>query len=163
MSSLTFVHYRPGFPRNPRQDLYNGKFIVWDLYFRSSHICEAYVATYPMAAMKANLHGRSVASIIGMDHCSGRSIGYAAVQYHVNLSDANHWEENDGGFDYIKFYNNIVDYFECPPGPVAKLEVDQLLDWWDIHVFGHTTKWSLYEGHGGAAPTSSVARINAAR
>lgn len=53
-------------------------------------------------------------------------------QYRVALSDAHHWEEHDGSFDYIMFYNNVVDYFESPPGPVAKLEVARILDWWNM-------------------------------
>ncbi|KAJ7450136.1 hypothetical protein FB451DRAFT_1052529 [Mycena latifolia] len=75
---------------------------------------------------------RSVASIIGLKRVSGWSIAYAAVQYRVALSDTHHWDEHDGSFDYIQFYNNIVDYFEFPPGPLAKLEVARLLDWWNM-------------------------------
>ncbi|KAJ6544700.1 hypothetical protein B0H10DRAFT_1351369 [Mycena sp. CBHHK59/15] len=104
---------------------------------------------------------RSVAAIIGLTRVTGRSIAYAAVQYRVALSDQHHWEENDGSFDYVEFYNNVVDYFEFPPGPIAKLDVERLLDWWNSAVFKHKTKWSLYEG--GTAPTSSVMQMNAAR
>ncbi|KAJ6532797.1 hypothetical protein B0H10DRAFT_2247466 [Mycena sp. CBHHK59/15] len=53
------------------------------------------------------------------------------LQYRVALSDQHHWEENDGSFDYVEFYNNIVDYFEFPPGPITKLDFEQLLDWWN--------------------------------
>ncbi|KAF7354506.1 hypothetical protein MVEN_01140000 [Mycena venus] len=105
---------------------------------------------------------RSVAAIIGLNRVSGRSIAYAAVQYRVAISDQHHWEENDGSFDYTEFYNNVVDYFEFPPGPIAKLEVEQLLDGWNSLVFRHhPTNWSLYEG--GSAPKGSVMRMNAAR
>ncbi|KAJ7477646.1 hypothetical protein FB451DRAFT_1454487 [Mycena latifolia] len=104
---------------------------------------------------------RSVASIIGLKRVSGRSIAYAAVQYRVALSDTHHWDEHDGSFDYIQFYNNIVDYFEFPPGPVAKLEVARLLDWWNINVFDHCANYSLYEG--GSASNSSVMRLKAIR
>ncbi|KAJ7618360.1 hypothetical protein B0H17DRAFT_965188, partial [Mycena rosella] len=64
---------------------------------------------------------RSVASIIGLTRVTGRSIAYAAVQYRVALSDAHHWDEHDGSFDYIKFYNNVVDFFEFPPGRSPRL------------------------------------------
>ncbi|KAJ7146777.1 hypothetical protein C8R44DRAFT_18644 [Mycena epipterygia] len=104
---------------------------------------------------------RSVASIIGLTRVSGRSIAYACVQYRVALSDQHHWEEQDGSFDYIQFYNNVVDYFEFPPGPIAKKDVARLLDWWNTNVFNHPATWSLYEG--ATVPDSSVMRMKAAR
>jgi hypothetical protein len=33
------------------------------------------------------------------------------------LSNASAWNENDGCFNYITFYNNIIDYFEIDLGP----------------------------------------------
>ncbi|KAJ7703533.1 hypothetical protein B0H17DRAFT_1194067 [Mycena rosella] len=104
---------------------------------------------------------RNVAAIIGLKAVTGRSIGYAAVQYRVALSDANHWDESDGAFDYITFYNNIVEYFEFPPGPRARADVNRLLDFWNTNVFGTTPQWALYEG--GSRATSSVALLRAAR
>ncbi|KAF7368191.1 hypothetical protein MVEN_00138200 [Mycena venus] len=111
---------------------------------------------------------RNVAAIVGLRTVTGRSIAYAAVQYRVALSDANHWDDQDGGFDYREFYNNIVEYFEFPPGPVARNEVARLLDWWNTNVFGTTPRWSLYEEHESrlsreTRETSSVALMRAAR
>ncbi|KAJ7806462.1 hypothetical protein B0H14DRAFT_2875585, partial [Mycena olivaceomarginata] len=71
---------------------------------------------------------RNVAAIIGLR------------TYRVALSDANHWDNQDGGFDYREFYNNVVEYFEFPPGPVARNEVARLLDWWNTNVFGTTPR-----------------------
>ncbi|KAF8183460.1 hypothetical protein K438DRAFT_1974943 [Mycena galopus ATCC 62051] len=51
------------------------------------------------------------------------------------LSDAPSWNEVDGDFDYILYYNNILDWLENAPGPVAQKEVDDLLAWWDQRVF----------------------------
>ncbi|KAJ6557054.1 hypothetical protein DFH09DRAFT_1365457 [Mycena vulgaris] len=84
----------------------------------------------PVAASKS-----SVATKIGMRRVTSRSIGYAAVEHRFNLSDAPQWNEVDGDFDYALYYNNIVDWFEAPPGPVAKKAVDELLAWWDQRVF----------------------------
>lgn len=100
------------------------------------------------------------------------------TQYRVALSDANHWDDHDGAFDYTLFYNNVVDYFEFPPGPCTRTEVSRLLDWWNTYVpflpahilsnprssnvFGTTPRWSLYEGRVDAG-TSSVAVMRAAR
>ncbi|KAJ7714241.1 hypothetical protein B0H14DRAFT_2644523, partial [Mycena olivaceomarginata] len=57
---------------------------------------------------------------------TGRSIAYAAVQASAVCQPL---DNQDGGFDYREFYNNIVEYFEFPPGPVARNEVARLLDW----------------------------------
>ncbi|KAJ7938032.1 hypothetical protein B0H13DRAFT_2648853 [Mycena leptocephala] len=104
---------------------------------------------------------RNVAAIIGLKAVTGRSIAYAA--YRVALSDASHWDDQDGAFDYREFYNNVVEYFEFPPGPVARQEVTRLLDWWNVNVFGTTPRWSLYEGSSSHASTSSVSIMRAAR
>ncbi|KAJ7796890.1 hypothetical protein B0H13DRAFT_2508324 [Mycena leptocephala] len=104
---------------------------------------------------------RNVAAIIGLKAVTGRSIAYAA--YRVALSDASHWDDQDGAFDYCEFYNNVVEYFEFPPGPVARQEVTRLLDWWNVNVFGTTPRWSLYEGSSSRASTSSVSIMRAAR
>ncbi|KAJ7937736.1 hypothetical protein B0H13DRAFT_1549782, partial [Mycena leptocephala] len=55
-------------------------------------------------------------------------------QYRVALSDSRQWDQRDGSFDYNEFYNNVIYYIESPPGPVAKLEVDRLLDFWNTYV-----------------------------
>ncbi|KAJ7764937.1 hypothetical protein B0H16DRAFT_432452 [Mycena metata] len=103
---------------------------------------------------------RSVAAILGLTQVTGRSIGYAAVQLRVALSDQHHWEDMDGHFDYKEFYNNIVDYFEFPPGRRAEQRVAQLLDFWNTNVFHHPTQWSLYTGS--SRPQGSVEVMRAA-
>ncbi|KAJ7321286.1 hypothetical protein DFH08DRAFT_1033888 [Mycena albidolilacea] len=107
---------------------------------------------------------RNVAAIIGLKAVTGRSIAYAAVQYRVALSDAGHWDDEDGAFNYPAFYNNIVEYFEFPPSPVARQKVALLLDWWNTNVFGATPRWDLYaNAESPFVPTSSVAAMRAAR
>ncbi|KAJ6621676.1 hypothetical protein B0H10DRAFT_2215032 [Mycena sp. CBHHK59/15] len=158
-------------PNNPEQGLFKNLILlmVYKYIFTSPHSAKSMstntvngenVDPSTATAAPKNKRGkkktvskskRSVAALIGMTRVSGRSIAYAAVQY-----------RNDGAFDYVQFYDNIVDYFESAPGPIAKLEVAQLLDWWNSYVFGTATQWSLYEG-GSAPATSSVARMNAAR
>lgn len=51
-----------------------------------------------------------------------------------SLSNANAWNENDGCFNYVAFYNNIVDFFEMTPGPAAQLHTRELLAWWTRYV-----------------------------
>ncbi|KAJ7302119.1 hypothetical protein DFH08DRAFT_991935 [Mycena albidolilacea] len=99
----------------------------------------------------------NVAAIIGLKAVTGRSIAYAAVQlpqYRVALLDTGHWDDEDGAFNYPAFYNNIVEYFEFPPGPVAARR----------NVFGAAPCWDLYaNAESPFVPTSSVAAMRAAR
>ncbi|KAJ7878180.1 hypothetical protein B0H14DRAFT_2567445 [Mycena olivaceomarginata] len=85
--------------------------------------------------------------------------GIAAAGLHIWLADVPPVpaELTALVFPSDKLYNNVVDYFEFPPGPIAKLEVAQLLDWWN----SHPTKWPLHEG--GTSPQPSVMRMKAAR
>jgi hypothetical protein len=88
-----------------------------------------------------------------MRSVTGRAIAYTAVQVsnpllgytqewrldtftqlRFSLSSANSWNLNDGCFSYPVFYNNIVDFFENTPGPVAQAEVRSLLSWWTLCV-----------------------------
>ncbi|KAJ7937683.1 hypothetical protein B0H13DRAFT_2302508 [Mycena leptocephala] len=112
--------------------------------------------------MVSNRSKRNVAAIIGLKAVTGRSIAYAAVHFRFALSDAPYWDDKDGAFDYIQFYNNVVEYFEFPPGPRARADAARLLDWWNVNVFGTTPRWSLHEGRSDPS-TSSVAIMRAAR
>ncbi|KIJ09901.1 hypothetical protein PAXINDRAFT_164339 [Paxillus involutus ATCC 200175] len=77
-----------------------------------------------------------VASIMGLKTVSPRSIAYTAVQLRFALSSANSWCNQDGDFNYIEFYNNIVDFFEVLPDAAAEKRVSELLAWWNHKVFG---------------------------
>ncbi|KIK31418.1 hypothetical protein CY34DRAFT_103330, partial [Suillus luteus UH-Slu-Lm8-n1] len=46
------------------------------------------------------------------------------------LSSVTSWRSVDGDFDYVPFWQNIVDFFERPPGRIAGRKVEQLLAWW---------------------------------
>jgi hypothetical protein len=45
------------------------------------------------------------------------------------------WRSVDGDFDYVPFWQAIVDFFEKPPGRTARQKSDQLLAWWTRCVF----------------------------
>ncbi|KAG2130264.1 hypothetical protein DEU56DRAFT_914892 [Suillus clintonianus] len=77
-----------------------------------------------------------VASIINMKKVMPRAIAYVVCQVRFALSSVSSWRTVDGDFDYEVFWNNIVDYFEVLPGPVAKRKVDKLLEWWNRKIFG---------------------------
>ncbi|KAG1906564.1 uncharacterized protein F5891DRAFT_975339 [Suillus fuscotomentosus] len=77
-----------------------------------------------------------VASIIGMRKVTPHAIAYAACQIRFALSNITSWRTVDGDFGYQLFWNNIVDFFEDPPGPAALARVNKLLEWWTRKVFG---------------------------
>ncbi|KAJ7785093.1 hypothetical protein DFH07DRAFT_948173 [Mycena maculata] len=115
-------------PENPDIGLFRNALLmnVWQYIFTSPISVKAKKGP-------AQTPKRSVATLIGLKRVTGRSIAYAAVQYRVALSDSRQWDQYNGSFDYNEFYNKVVDYFESPPGPVAKLEVDRLLDFWNTY------------------------------
>ncbi|KII83955.1 hypothetical protein PLICRDRAFT_147661 [Plicaturopsis crispa FD-325 SS-3] len=76
----------------------------------------------------------SVAVLIGLDAVTPRALAYTAVQVRFALSNVGSWRDSDGDFDYVDFYNNIVDYFEVPAGPVTAAANQDLLDWWTMRV-----------------------------
>ncbi|KAF9240180.1 hypothetical protein BU15DRAFT_46015 [Melanogaster broomeanus] len=67
------------------------------------------------------------------------SPGKATTRSHLRfaLSSLSSWRMMDGDFNAHVFYDNIIDYFEDAPGPVAAAKVQTLLLWWDSRkVFG---------------------------
>ncbi|KAG0699962.1 hypothetical protein DFH29DRAFT_1001518 [Suillus ampliporus] len=77
-----------------------------------------------------------VASIINMRKVTPRTLAYVVCQVRFALSSVLSWRMVDGDFDYEIFWNNIVDFFEAVPGPVAQRRVTKLLEWWTRKVFG---------------------------
>ncbi|KAG1727199.1 hypothetical protein EDD22DRAFT_961293 [Suillus occidentalis] len=84
-----------------------------------------------------------VASIINMRKVTSRSIAYVVCQVRFALSSISSWRTVDGDFDYEAFWNNIVDFFEDVPGPVAQRRVDKLLEWWTRKIFGKNHRQDL--------------------
>ncbi|KAI9572025.1 hypothetical protein HD554DRAFT_2015552 [Boletus coccyginus] len=67
-----------------------------------------------------------VTSIISMHSIKPQVIVYIA--FHFMLSSLTCWHIMDGDFNVHSFYQNIINYFEAPPGPVVNL-----LLWWDSY------------------------------
>ncbi|KAG2743431.1 hypothetical protein P692DRAFT_20746129 [Suillus brevipes Sb2] len=59
------------------------------------------------------------------------------------LSNITSWRTVDGDFDYQIFWNNIVDFFEDPPGAAARSRINKLLEWWTRKVFGRNHRQDL--------------------
>ncbi|KAG2750203.1 hypothetical protein P692DRAFT_20734280 [Suillus brevipes Sb2] len=77
-----------------------------------------------------------VASIINMKKVTPHAIAYVVCQVRFALSNVSSWRTVDGDFDYEAFWNNIVDFFEDVPGPVARKRMEKLLEWWTRKIFG---------------------------
>ncbi|KAG1788844.1 uncharacterized protein HD556DRAFT_1447497 [Suillus plorans] len=84
--------------------------------FRSNILVQAFKATFtsPSSAKEADV---------------------TVWQVCFSLSSVSSWHTIDGDFDYEVFCNNIIDFFEDIPGPVARHRVNTLLEWWTRKVF----------------------------
>ncbi|KAK0442561.1 hypothetical protein EV421DRAFT_1736078 [Armillaria borealis] len=67
-----------------------------------------------------------------------RTIAYAAVMLHFNLTDATAWQEEYCGVSYLALWNFIVDFFEAPSDAETKQQVNDLLAWWTKKAFPHS-------------------------
>ncbi|KIM63189.1 hypothetical protein SCLCIDRAFT_24545 [Scleroderma citrinum Foug A] len=79
-----------------------------------------------------------VAALLGMKSIDPRVIAYTAVQLHFALSSCNAWCLIDEDFDYVKFYKNILLFFEDTCTIWEKDEISDLLYWWNRSVFGRS-------------------------
>ncbi|KIM60062.1 hypothetical protein SCLCIDRAFT_125019, partial [Scleroderma citrinum Foug A] len=77
-----------------------------------------------------------VAGLLKMRSVDPHSIAYVACQLRFSLSSSTLWNVKDEDFDYILFYQNIIDYFECPSLRRKAEEVEDLLLWWNQRIFG---------------------------
>ncbi|KAJ7163737.1 hypothetical protein C8R46DRAFT_1280237, partial [Mycena filopes] len=109
-------------PEEPEKGLFHLLFMVWKFIFTSP------ISVKNMPAMNSSSPPATPS------RRTPSSPSRPTLYLRVALSDQHHWEDCDGAFDYRDFYNNVVDYFEFPPGPRAKLRVDQLLDSWNRSV-----------------------------
>ncbi|KAF9492667.1 hypothetical protein BDN71DRAFT_1433033 [Pleurotus eryngii] len=87
---------------------------------------------------------QTVAQLMGMKHVTPRSVAYIAVLIHFSLTDAENWCINYNGFNYLGFYNAIVDYFETATPDTDEYEnMQDILAWYDRQVFPMHAKDSL--------------------
>ncbi|KIK36861.1 hypothetical protein CY34DRAFT_16094 [Suillus luteus UH-Slu-Lm8-n1] len=102
-----------------------------------------------------------VAQIIKMHKVTPRSIAYVACQLRFALSSVSSWCSVDGDFDYVPFWQAIVDFFEKPPGRTARQKVEQLLAWWTRKVFGTSRRAELSDGAKASMSVNALARQRA--
>ncbi|KAI5987159.1 hypothetical protein EDC04DRAFT_2589473, partial [Pisolithus marmoratus] len=79
-----------------------------------------------------------VASLIGMKLVAPCAIAYTAVQVSRPLQKVcTSWRVIDEDFNYETFYNNILTFFEDCPTELDKVEIVELLLWWNQYVSAH--------------------------
>ncbi|KAG2052931.1 hypothetical protein BDR06DRAFT_1009071 [Suillus hirtellus] len=104
---------------------------------------------------------KHVAQIIKMDKVSPRLIAYIACQVRFALSSITSWRSVNGDFDYVQFWQTIVDFFERPPGQDAQRRVTRLLEWWTRKVFGRSRHADLTDDARAKMSVNTLARQRA--
>lgn len=112
------------------------------------------------AGIKVKKH---VAQIIKMRKVTPRSIAYIACQVRFALSSVTSWRSVDGDFDYVQFWQTIVDFFERAPGREARRRTDKLLEWWTRKVFGRNHRDELTDAAKENMSVNALARQRAQR
>ncbi|KAL1759930.1 hypothetical protein FB107DRAFT_270654 [Schizophyllum commune] len=79
---------------------------------------------------------KSVAAKLNMQSVSPRNIAYTACQLRTALTDAHDWSTVYDGFNYLFFYDFIVDFFEGPQKTEERRQnAKSILEWWNEQVF----------------------------
>ncbi|KAG1760571.1 hypothetical protein EDD22DRAFT_780969 [Suillus occidentalis] len=128
--------------------------------FKSKLLVQAYKAifTSPSSAKDVSGDGDG-ANIIENNRRAKRDPSGKKVKTHLRfaLSSVTSWRSIDGDFDYSQFWYNIVDFFEHPPGRIARRNVDRLLTWWTRKVFGTSHRAELSEAAMGKMSVNTLA------
>ncbi|KAG1843870.1 hypothetical protein C8R48DRAFT_618427 [Suillus tomentosus] len=101
--------------------------------FKSTLLLQAFKAifTSPSSAREVAADG-DAANVIEANRRAKKNFNSCKkVKTHLRfaLSSVTLWRSVDGDFDYIPFWQNIVDFFERPPGRAAQQRVNRLLSW----------------------------------
>ncbi|KAG2047801.1 hypothetical protein BDR06DRAFT_1029304 [Suillus hirtellus] len=107
--------------------------------FKSKILVQAFKATFTSLSSAREADGDGD----GADILENNRRALNQVKVHFALSGVTSWRTVDGDFDYEMFWNNIVDFFEDVPGPVAQCRVAQLLKWWTRKIFGKNHREDL--------------------
>ncbi|KAG1733471.1 hypothetical protein EDB19DRAFT_1639685, partial [Suillus lakei] len=107
--------------------------------FKSKILVQAFKATFTSLSSTREADGDgNGANILENNRRAQRALNQVKVKMCVRfaLSSISSWCTIDGDFDYEAFWNNIVDFFEDVPGPIAQRRVNKLLEWWTRKIFG---------------------------
>ncbi|KAG2082779.1 uncharacterized protein F5147DRAFT_590267 [Suillus discolor] len=111
--------------------------------FKGKILLQAYKAVFtsPSSAKDVDGDGDGV-DIIQNNQRTRKSFNGLKVKKHVRfaLSSVTSWRSIDGDFDYVQFWQTIVDFFEKAPGREAQCRIDRLLEWWTRCIFDCPSK-----------------------
>ncbi|KAG2125233.1 hypothetical protein BD769DRAFT_1358463 [Suillus cothurnatus] len=134
--------------------------------FKGKILLQAYKAVFtsPSSAKDVEGDGDGV-DIIRNNRRANRSSNALKVKKHVRfaLSSVTSWWSVDGDFDYVQFWQIIVDFFERPPGREAQRRVNKLLEWWTRKVFGRSRRDDLSQTAREKLSVNALARQREAR
>ncbi|KAG1760283.1 hypothetical protein EDD22DRAFT_781361 [Suillus occidentalis] len=133
--------------------------------FKSSLLVQAFKAifTSPSSAKEVANEGDGADTIANNRRAKMQLFYGKKVKTHLRfaLSSVTSWRTVDGDFDYIPFWNTIVDFFERPPGRTARRKTEQLLAWWKRKVFGTSHRAELSAGAKAKMSVNALARQRA--
>ncbi|KAG2135973.1 hypothetical protein DEU56DRAFT_737359 [Suillus clintonianus] len=118
--------------------------------FKSTLLLQAFKAIFTSPSSARDVAGDGdAANIIETNRRAKKDVHSSMkVKTHLRfaLSSVTSWRPIDGDFDYKLFWQNIVDFFEIPPGRLAQQKVKRLLAWWTRKVFGTSRRAELSDG-----------------
>ncbi|KAG2131638.1 hypothetical protein DEU56DRAFT_740020 [Suillus clintonianus] len=132
--------------------------------FKSTLLLQAFKAIFTSPSSAREVAGDGdAANVIEANRRAKQDHPGKKVKTHLRfaLSSVTSWRSVDGDFDYILFWQNIVDFFERPPGRTAKRNVKRLLAWWTRKVFGTSRRAELSDGAKAKMSVNALARQRA--
>ncbi|KAG2120176.1 hypothetical protein BD769DRAFT_1390380 [Suillus cothurnatus] len=103
--------------------------------FKGRILIQPSLCITPSSAKEVEGNGNS-ADVIRDNRRASRSFTGIKVQF--ALSSVTSWWSINGDFNYVQFWQTIVDFFERAPGQEAQQRVNRLLEWWTRKIFGRS-------------------------
>ncbi|KAG1797276.1 uncharacterized protein BJ212DRAFT_1289779, partial [Suillus subaureus] len=106
--------------------------------FKSKILLQGYKAVFisPSSAKDVKGDGDGM-DVIQHNRHARKTVSMIKVKKHVQfaLSSVTLWRSVDGDFNYIQFWQTIVDFFENAPGQEVQHRATRLLKWWTQKIF----------------------------
>ncbi|KAG1848591.1 hypothetical protein C8R48DRAFT_614812 [Suillus tomentosus] len=129
--------------------------------FKSTLLLQAFKAIFTSPSSAREVAGDGDADNVIQANRRANKDSHFGKKLRFALSSVNSWRSIDGDFDYIPFWQNIVDFFERPPGRTAQQNVKRLLAWWTRKVFGTSRRAELSDGAKARMSVNALARQRA--
>ncbi|KAG1791086.1 uncharacterized protein HD556DRAFT_1241276, partial [Suillus plorans] len=132
--------------------------------FKGKILIQSYKAVFTSPSSAKDVEGNGDgADVIENNRRTKKTISTIKVKKHVRfaLSSITSWRSVDGDFDYVQFWQTIVDFFERPPGRDAQRRVTRLLEWWTRKVFGRSRRADLTDDARAKMSVNTLARQRA--